>query len=75
MKKHRTSEGNSVKVSMKKPVESTEENRLAGIVRRQKEESKGSQAEKNVCRPKKQSEKVPMKSGLTTSGDKQTNNH
>ena len=75
VKNRRTSEEDSVSVSLKKPAESTEENRLAGIVRRQKEESKGSQAEKDVCRPKKQSEKVPMKSGLTTSGDKQTNNH
>ena len=55
---------NSVVVSVKKPVESTAENRLEEVVQIQREEGKDSLKKMmNTCNERKQPEKVPVKSG------------
>ena len=50
---------------MKKPVESTAENRLKEVVQIQREEGKDSLKKKmmNTCSERKQPEKVPVKAG------------
>ena len=62
VKNRKTSKGNSVDVSVKKPVESTAENRLEEVVQIQGEEGKDSLKKKlNTCNERKQPEKVPVK--------------
>ena len=61
VKNRRTSKGNSVDVSVKKPVESTAENRLEEVVQIQGEEGKDSLKKLNTCNERKQPEKVPVK--------------
>ena len=65
MKNRKTSKENSVEVSVKKPVESTPENRLDEVVLIQREEGKDSLKKKmqNTCSERKQPEKVPVKAG------------
>ena len=66
MKNRRKSKGNSVDVSVKKPVESTGENRLTEVVQIQREEGKDSLKKKmmmKACSERKQPEKVPVKAG------------
>ena len=66
VKNRRTSKGNSVDVSVKKPVESTGENRLKEVVQIQGEEGKDSLKKKmmkNTCNERKQPEIVPVKGG------------
>ena len=61
MKNRRTSKEISVEVSEKKPVESTEVDRLTEVVQIQREEGKDSPRKKlNTCSEKKQPEKVPV---------------
>ena len=62
MKNRKTSKANSVDVSVKKPVESTDENRLKEVVQIQREEGKDSLKKKmNTCNERKQPEKAPVK--------------
>ena len=65
VKNRKTSKENSVTVSVKKPVESTDENRLKEVVQIQREEGKDSLKKKmmNTCNERKQPEKVPVKAG------------
>ena len=67
MKNRKTSKENSVDVSVKKPVESTGENRLTEVVHIQREEGKDSLKKKKMmmkaCSERKQPEKVPVKAG------------
>ena len=65
VKNRKTSKENSVDVSVKKPVESTDENRLKEVVQIQREEGKDSLKKKmmNTCSERKQPEKVPVKAG------------
>ena len=66
VKNRKTSKGNSVDVSVKKPVESTGENRLKEVVQIQGEEGKDSLKKKmmkNTCTERKQPEIVPVKAG------------
>ena len=61
----KTSKENSVEVSVKKLVESTDENRLKEVVQIQREEGKDSLKKKmtNTCSERKQPEKAPVKAG------------
>ena len=65
VKNRKTSKGNSVDVSVKKPVESTDENRLAEVVQIQKDREEGKDSLKkkmmNTCNERKQPEKAPVK--------------
>ena len=65
VKSRKTSKGNSVDVSVKKPVESTVENRLEEVVQIQKDREEGKDSLKkkmtNTCSERKQPEKVPVK--------------
>ena len=63
MKNRKTSKENSVDVSVKKPVESTGENRLTEVVQIQREEGKDSlkMMMTNTCSERKQPEKAPVK--------------
>ena len=64
MKNQKTSKENSVEVSVKKPVESTAEDRLIEVVQIQREEGKDSLKKKkkmNTCSERKQPEKAPVK--------------
>ena len=65
MKSRKTSKGNSVDVSVKKPVESTVENRLEEVVQIQKDREEGKDSLKkkkmNTCSERKQPEKAPVK--------------
>ena len=65
MKNRKTSKENSVEVSVKKPVESTAEDRLKEVVQIQREEGKDSLKKKkmNTCNERKQPEKAPVKAG------------
>ena len=66
VKNRKTSKENSVEVSVKKPVESTAENRLIEVVQIQKDREEGKDSlkkkmMKNTCSERKQPEKVPVK--------------
>ena len=66
VKNRMTSKENSVAVSVKKPVESTVENRLKEVVQIQREEGKDSPKKMkmmNTCNERKQPEKFPVKAG------------
>ena len=64
MKNRKTSKENSVEVSVKKPVESTDEDRLIEVVQIHREEGKDSLKKKmNTCSERKQPEKAPVKAG------------
>ena len=64
MKSRRTSKENSVEVSVKIPVERTENNWLTEVVQIHREEGKDSLKKKmNTCNERKQPEKVPVKGG------------
>ena len=63
MKNRKTSKENSVEVSVKKPVESTEKSRLIELYRTKREKGKDSQNRMLItCNEKKQPEKVTVKS-------------
>ena len=63
MKNRKTSKENSVEVSMKKPVESTEKSRLIELYRTHTEKGKDSQKKKLItCNERKQPKKVTVKS-------------
>ena len=63
MKNRRTSKEISVEVSQRKPVESTEVDRLTKVVQIQREEGKDSPKKKlNTCSERNQPEKVPVNS-------------
>ena len=63
MKNRKTSKENSVEVSVKKPVESTEKSRLIELYRTKREKGKDSQKKKLItCNERKQPEKVTVKS-------------
>ena len=65
MKNRKTSKENSVDVSVKKPVESTAEDRLEEVVQIQKDREEGKDSLKkkmmNTCSERKQPEKAPVK--------------
>ena len=63
MKNRKTSKENSVEVSVKKPVESTEKSRLIELYRTKREKGKDSQNRMLItCNERKQPKKVTVKS-------------